>query len=59
MIRGLKSMETPIFEGNRIYCNFVRPHMGLKGMTPAEVAGIGIEGGDKWLKLLKSSVDKK
>jgi len=39
--------------------NFIRPHGGLDGRAPAKVAGIGIEGEDKRLKLLGSSVDKK
>jgi hypothetical protein len=25
-MRGIKSMKTPIFPGNKIYYNFVRPH---------------------------------
>jgi len=36
-------MNTLIFEGNRIYYNFVRPHQALDGKTPAEVAGVGVE----------------
>ncbi len=27
--------------------------MGLKGKTPAEAAGIGIEGANKWEELIK------
>jgi hypothetical protein len=29
---------------NQIYYYFIRPHMGLKGKTPAEMAGIGVKG---------------
>lgn len=54
VMRGIKSMETPIFEGNRIYHNFVRPHESLGGKTPAEAAGIGVSGG--WEGLIKRSV---
>lgn len=43
VMRGLKSMETPFIERNRIYYNFIRPHMGLEGETPAEAAGIGVK----------------
>ncbi len=55
---GLKSMETPIFEGNRIYYNFIRLHEGLDGRTPADAAGIGIEGENKWLGLIKIANEK-
>ncbi len=34
---------------------FIRPHQALKGLTPAEMAGIGIEGENKWLGLLDRS----
>jgi hypothetical protein len=53
MIWGLNIMETPVFEGNRIYYNFIRPHMGLNGKTPAEVAGIGISEENKRMGLIK------
>ena len=32
--------------------NFVRPHMGLDGRTPAEAAGIKIVGRDKWMTII-------
>lgn len=57
VMRGIKTVETPIFEGNRIYYNFIRPHEGLDGKTPAEVAGIGVAGEYKWVGLLRSSID--
>jgi transposase-like protein len=56
VIRGIKSMETPIFKGNQIYINFIRPHSALDGKTPAEAAGIGVGGENKWMGLLKRSV---
>ena len=39
-MRGLKRMDTPILKGAQIYHNFIKPHMGLDGKTPAEAAGI-------------------
>ena len=54
--RGWKSYETPIAEGQRIHYNFVKPHAALEGKTPAERAGIGIEGKDKWLTLLRNAL---
>lgn len=57
VMRCVKSTEIPIFEGNRIYYNFVRLHEGLDGRTPAEAARIGIKGG--WEGLMKEAIDKK
>jgi len=54
--RGWKTMTTPLAEGARIHYNFVKPHQALEGQTPAERAGIGIEGKDKWLSLLKAAL---
>jgi transposase-like protein len=47
--RGWKSMKTQLAEGQRIHYNFVKPHVALDGQTPAQVAGIGIEGRNKWM----------
>ena len=47
VIRALKTKETPIIKGHRLYYNFIKPHEGLKGKTPFEMTGIEIEG-NKW-----------
>ncbi len=49
-------MSTPLAEGQRIQYNFVKPHMALEGQTPAQVAGIGVKGRDKWAELLKGAI---
>jgi transposase-like protein len=54
--RGWKTMKTPLAEGARIHYNFVKPHMALEGQTPAQVAGVGVQEGNKWLALLKASI---
>jgi hypothetical protein len=54
-MRGLKTTETPILKGLQIYHNFVRPHEGLNGETPAERAGIKIEGTDKFMTLIQNA----
>lgn len=60
--RGLgnkKSAQT-FSELLKINHNYVRPHMGLKGKTPAEIAGIDLHlGDDKYLDLIKLATAKK
>jgi hypothetical protein len=51
--RGWKSMKTQIAEGQRIYYNFVKPHMALDGQTPAEKVGLDVKESNKWLSFLK------
>ena len=54
--RGWKTIETPLAEGQRIHYNFVKPHLALAGMTPAQRAGITINSKNKWLSLLQKSM---
>ena len=44
VIRGFKTVETAliILDGFLVHYNFFRPHISLKGKTPAEVAGVNI-----------------
>ena len=56
--RGWKNPASKIAEGQRIHYNFVKPHQALDGQTPAERAGVGIQGENKWLELLRRSVRK-
>jgi putative transposase len=44
VMRGLKRKDTPILTGYQIYHNYIRPHEGLNGKTPADASGIKIEG---------------
>jgi hypothetical protein len=55
VMRTLETSDTPILKGMQIYHNYVRPHMALKGKTPAEVAGIKVEGENKWLTLIQNA----
>jgi len=57
VMRGFKSMSTARETANnfRTYYNFVKPHMGLNGMTPAQVCGIGVNNQNAWLELIKKS----
>ncbi|HZW84473.1 MAG TPA: DDE-type integrase/transposase/recombinase [Nitrososphaerales archaeon] len=54
-MRALKTKETPILKGLQIYHNFVRPHQALKGKTPADLAGIIVQGENKWLTLIQNA----
>jgi transposase-like protein len=54
-MRGLKTSDTPILKGMQIYHNFVRPHEGLNGDTPADRAGIRVEGTNKFLTLIQNA----
>jgi transposase-like protein len=53
VMRGLKKTDTPILAGYQIFHNYLRPHEGLDGKTPAEACGIKIEGKNKWLTLIQ------
>ncbi len=55
VMRGLKKSDTPVLTGYRIYHNYVRPHMALDGDTPADRAGIEIQGENKWITLIQNS----
>jgi hypothetical protein len=57
-MRGLKNMDTPILKGCQIYHNYIREHEGLEGKTPADMAGIKIEGKDKWMTIIQNTSSK-
>lgn len=56
--RNLKKTDTPILVGMQIYHNYVRPHMALKGRTPADLAGIRVKGENKWLTIIQNASKK-
>ncbi len=58
-MRTLEKSDTPILSGMQIYHNYVRPHEALEGKTPAEVAGIKVEGENKWLTLIQNASKSK
>lgn len=55
VMRGLKKMDSPVIEGMQMFHNYFRPHMGLKGKTPAEAAGIKIEGANPWVTVIQNA----
>ena len=58
VVRGVKKENSPLLTGLQIYHNYVRPHMGLDGKTPADLAGIKVEGENKWLTLIQNASKK-
>ena len=55
VMRSLKREDSPVLLGMQIFHNYVRPHMGLNGRTPAEAAGIKVEGENRWLTLIQNA----
>jgi len=53
VMRGLKNPDSPIIAGFQIFHNYIREHEGLDGDTPADRAGIKVEGSNKWLTLIQ------
>jgi putative transposase len=58
VMRGLKKDDTPILQGMQIFHNYVRPHEGLDGKTPADACGIEVVGNNKWLTLIQNASQK-
>jgi transposase-like protein len=59
IMRGLKTKNTPILSGYQIYHNYIRPHEGLNGNTPAEACGIKVEGQNKWITIIQHASNEK
>jgi transposase-like protein len=55
VMRGLKREDSPVLKGLQIFHNYFRPHEGLNGRTPAEAAGIRIEGENKWITVIQNA----
>jgi transposase-like protein len=59
VMRGLKKRDTAIIDGMQVYHNFIKPHEGLDGMTPAEACGIVVNGENKWMTLIQNAASAK
>lgn len=55
VMRSLKREDSPIIDGYRIFHNYLRGHEALDGKTPAESAGIEVQGENKWLTLIQNA----
>ena len=54
-MRSLKKDDSPIITGMQIHHNYIRTHMGLNNDTPADRAGIKINGNNKWITLIQNA----
>ena len=54
-IRRFGKIESAHVMSYVVYYNFVRPHMGLDGATPANAAGIIVEGAVIWRTLIENA----
>ncbi len=55
VMRSLKREDTPILTGMQIFHNYLRPNQGIGGHTPSELAGIEVEGENKWITLIQNA----
>lgn len=56
VVRGIKNIDSPIITGIQIHHNYIRPHQGLNGDTPADRSGIIIQGDNKWKTIIQNAV---
>jgi hypothetical protein len=56
VMRGVKKTGSIALKGYQMYHNYFRTHAGLVGKTPAELAGIKIEGENKFLTVIQNAV---
>lgn len=46
-------------EAMRIYYNYIRPHQGIDGLTPAQMAGVPIDlSGNRWQRMIELATIK-
>ena len=54
--RNFKKPESQLIRGLQLYHNYFREHEGLEGKTPADIAGIKIEGRNKWITVIQNAI---
>jgi len=54
-MRSLKNPNTPILTGMQIFHNYLRPNQGIGNHTPSELAGIQVNGENKWITLIQNA----
>ncbi len=53
--RGIKKMSSPLFSGFQTFYNFSKKHGGIGKKTPAELAGVLVDGNNKWKTLIQNA----
>ncbi len=54
--RGIKKMNSPLFDGFQTFYNFSKKHGGLGGdVTPSEAALIKVDGDNKWKTIIQNA----
>ncbi len=53
--RGIKKMDSPLFDGFQTFYNFSKKHGGINGKTPAEMAKIQVDGKNKWKTIIQNA----
>jgi len=62
VMRGFDTDSTAneTMQGYRLYYNFIRPHMGLDGQTPAQAANLELElGQNRWKSMITQSTENR
>ena len=62
VMRGFDSDPTAneTMQGYRLYYNFLRPHMALDGLTPAQAANLDLElGQNRWKSMIAQSTENR
>ncbi|MGA2627589.1 MAG: hypothetical protein ABSF63_11125 [Candidatus Bathyarchaeia archaeon] len=55
VMRGVERGCSLILTGYQLFHNYIRPHMALDGKTRADLAGIHIEGENRWLTIIQNA----
>jgi transposase-like protein len=55
VMRCVKKKDSVVLKGYQMYHNYFRKHEGLAGKTPADIAGIKIEGRNKWITVIQNA----
>jgi putative transposase len=55
VVRGLKKTDSVLVQGYQLYHNYFREHQGIDNLTSAELAGIKIEGQNKWITVIQNA----